>query len=155
MIHGPVLIDTNVLLLYVTGATGRQIIAAHKRCSSQFDEDDYDLLLELLGDDPELILLPNMVTETSNLLAQIANPYKDALLRSFKGAVLTFPKDYLASRIAVALPDFRLLRLTDCALLAMPNPALHLLTVDLGLYLAFLRAGRPATNFRHVIDNRP
>lgn len=154
MIAGPVLIDTNVLVLYIAGATGRSIIAAHKRCNNQFAEEDFDALLALLGDDPELILLPNVVTEASNLLAQIANPYKDALLHTLKAAVLTFREDYVTSRNAVFRAEFKFLRLTDCALLDAPDGRLHLLTVDLDLYLAFLRAGRPATNFRHVIDHR-
>ncbi len=151
MITGPVLIDTNVLILYVVGSTGRSIIAAHKRCNNQFSEEDFDLLLDLLGSAPELILLPNVVTEASNLLAQITNPYKDALLRTLKAAVLTFQEVYVASRSAVERAEFKFIRLTDCALLDAADASFHLLTVDLGLYLAFSRAGRPATNIRRVI----
>lgn len=154
MIRGPVLIDTNVLVLYIAGSTSRSIVARHRRCNNQFSEEDYEILLCVLGDEPELILLPNVVTEASNLLAQIANPYKDALLRTLKDAVLAFREDYVTSRRSVARAEFRYLRLTDCALLDATGVRLHLLTVDLDLYLAFSRAGRPATNFRHVIDNR-
>jgi hypothetical protein len=153
MITGPVLIDTNVLILFIVGSTGRSIVAAHKRCNNQFSEEDFDLLLAVLGDAPELILLPNVVTEASNLLAQIANPYKDALLRTLKVAVLTFREVYVASRTAVERAEFKFIRLTDCALLDTRDKSFHLLTVDLDLYLAFSRAGRPATNFRHVIDH--
>lgn len=154
MIRGPILMDTNVLILYITGTTGRSIIPIHKRCS-QFIEEDYDDLLALLGVDPEIILLPNVVTEASNLLAQIANPYKDAILNVLKAAVLVFSEDYVTSRVAVSRDEYVRLRLTDCALLSTTDAQFHLLTVDLDLYLAFLRAARPVTNFRHVIDNRP
>ena len=155
MIRGPVLIDTNVLILYITGTAGRSIISIHKCCSNQFTEEDYDALLALLGSDPELILLPNVVTEASNLLAQIARPYKDAILTILKAAVLVFSEEYVMSRIAVSRDDYMRLRLTDCALLSTTDARFHLLTVDLDLYLAFLRAARPVTNFRHVIDNWP
>lgn len=154
MIRGPILIDTNVFVLYVTGAAGRSIVPVHKRCN-QFTEEDYDALIALLGDEPELILLPNVVAEASNLLAQIAEPYKAAVLRMLKAAVLTFSEEYVTSRMAVSHVDYMRLRLTDCALLSAPDPKFHLLTVDFNLYLAFLRDDRPVTNFRHVIDNRP
>ena len=111
----------------------------------QFTEEDYDALLALLGRDPELILLPNVVTEASNLLTQIANPYKDAILSVLRAAVLFFSEDYVSSRVAVSRDEYVRLRLTDCALLSTTDARFHPLTVDLDLYLAFLRAARPVT----------
>ena len=83
------------------------------------------------------------------------SPYKDAILSVLRAAVLFFSEDYVSSRVAVSRDEYVRLRLTGCALLSTTDAQFHLLTVDLDLYLAFLRAARPVTNFRHVIDNRP
>lgn len=153
-IASPILIDTNLLVLLVVGSLDPALVGTHKNCSS-FTPDDYLLLLRYVGPRPRFIVLPNIVTETSNLLRQIRDPHRARLSAMLGRFVESQSETYVESRRAVARPDHARLGLTDCAILCTSEAALHLLTVDFDLYMGFLEAGRLVTNFRHVIDRRP
>ena len=150
--RGPVLIDTNLLILLIVGLVDPELIRVHKNCSS-FSPADHPLFLRTVGPDPRFVLLPNVATEASNLLRQIADPHRTRLARLLRAFIEEYTETYVASRTAARHPGYDRLGLTDGAALSTLDVELHLLTVDLDLYLAFLREGRPATNFRHVIDN--
>lgn len=150
-IASPILIDTNLLVLLMVGSLDPTLVRVHKNCSS-FSPDDYRLLLRWVGPRPLFVVLPNVVTETSNLLRQIRDPHRTTLSAMLGRFVKTQREIYVESRRAAARPDYARLGITDCAALCTSEAAIHLLTVDFDLYMGFLEAGRPVTNFRHVID---
>ena len=73
-----ILIDANLLVLFVVGQTGRQLITKHRRLR-EFSVDDYDRLVGMLRM-VELVVTPNTLTETSNLLAQHNEPERSRFL---------------------------------------------------------------------------
>ena len=150
-----VAIDSNLLLLLVVGMASREYIRKHKRLQ-EFTADDYDLLQEQLSVATEVIVTPNTLTETSNLIDHIADPARKhiydllrELLRSSSSSEV-----YIPSQSAAERPELPRLGLTDCALLDVCSGGTPLITVDLKLYLAAIAAGDKALNFNHLRDSR-
>jgi hypothetical protein len=149
-----VALDSNLLLLYLVGATSREHIGKHKRLRA-YSMEDFDLLLEQLGNVSSIVLTPNTLTETSNLIDHIGAPAKHQIYETLRillnsdGAV----ERYLPSVEVVRATELPRLGLTDSALLDVCSGGIPLLTADLALYLAALDRSAKAVNFNHLRDS--
>ena len=65
-----VLLDTMLLVLFVVGTTNRAYIKPHKRLDGYTDQ-DYDLLVNWVGQHAGVMVTPNTLTEASNFLPHI------------------------------------------------------------------------------------
>lgn len=148
---GPILLDTNLLLLFVVGTASRDYISKHKRLT-QFTVEDYDTLVKVIERAPEVLLSPNTLTETSNLAAYIAEPAKGAIFQVLKNVISGSQERYISSRVATERLEFLRLGLTDAALVEASTEEVAILTTDLDLYLAAIAKGSPAMNFNHLRD---
>jgi hypothetical protein len=144
-----VVLDTNLLLLLVVGDFDRRLLARHKR-TQRFSPADLDLLHRFLDRFECIVVTPNILTETSNLLRQTDSKTGSQLLRALEQWLALFEERYVASRQAARQPTFQRLGLTDAALLDEPVADAELLTDDLDLYLAAAHSGRTAHNFSHL-----
>ena len=143
-------IDSNLLALLVVGATERSLVAKHRRLQ-RFTADDYELLLNLIDRFGPVLVTPNTLTETSNLLAQHREPERSELFDTFRLLIEDNKEIVVASLEASRNASFKRLGLTDAALLEVVSPETPLLTVDLDLYHAVAkRDHRAAVNFRHL-----
>jgi hypothetical protein len=151
------ILDANLMLLLVVGSASRSYIATHKRLKA-YTERDFNLLLTILSTGSRLVVIPNTVTETSNLAGNIAEPARTHIYRFLREFLLASTTDevYVESGVAAGHGAFLRLGITDAALLnTMPEDSI-LLTADLDLYLEAFRQGRTAVNFNHSIEaNRP
>ncbi len=155
-------IDANLLVLLIVGATGRHLIAKHKRLKS-FQEDDYDGLVQQIAGtmspgsatEPNTAgavrVTPNTLTEASNLLAQHQEPERSQFFKTLRLLIENSTEIVVASADASRTTAFPRLGLTDAVLLEVVSPETPLLTVDLDLYHAVARRDhRAAVNFRHL-----
>lgn len=144
------LIDTNILLLYVVGSLGLERISRHKR-TAKFTIQDFRLLQEVLREFGGIVATPNVLTEVSDLLGQTDKVTRAKLLAVFGGRVIPDTEElYVQSRMAVEMIEFLRLGLTDATILSLPKTDLTVLTDDLHLYLALQRRGISAVNFNHL-----
>ncbi len=129
-----VLLDSNLLVLLVVGETDRNLISRHRRLK-KFRVDDYLRLVEFLEDVETVIVTPNTLTETSNLLPYGVQARRVELLRTL-GRMIDhqFLEVVVASRDAVRRWEYETLGLTDAALLDLISADRRLLTVDIDLY---------------------
>ena len=140
-------LDTNLLILYVVGREGTHIIPKHKRLSG-YSEEDFSLLQELLEPVRRVLVTPNTLTETSNLLAQHANPERDLLLEMLRYIIQESEEVVVASADASLNDRFVQLGLTDAALLEAITEDTPLITVDVRLWqFAIERGIYSAINF--------
>jgi hypothetical protein len=149
----PVAVDSNLLLLFVVGSASRDYIAKHKRLRA-YTETDFDLLVEQLSSVPAVLLTPNTLTETSNLIGHLGEPARSHVYEKLT-ALLSRPESverYVPSRRATSLPELPRLGLTDCALLNLCAEGIPLITTDLHLFLAAVGRGARAINFNHLRD---
>ena len=146
-------LDSNLLLLYVVGSASPGYIAKHKRLHPVYTETDFDLLVQQVSAFSVLILTPNTVSETSNLIDHISDPARTHIyqvLRALLAALPAFEERYVSSASAANRVELAKLGITDCALLTLCAEGIPLLTVDLQLYLSANRFCENATNFNHL-----
>lgn len=148
----PILLDTNLLLLFVVGTTSRDYISKHKRLT-QFTAEDFDTLVQVIARAPEVLLLPNTLTETSNLAAYIGDPAKTEIFRVLHTVISKSQEQYVRSSVAAERQEFFRLGLTDSALVEASTDEVAILTTDFNLYHAALIKGLPAINFNHLRDS--
>ena len=145
-------IDANLLVLLVVGSTDRDLIPKHRRLR-RFSPGDYDLLIRFIAQVDRVYVMPNTLTETSNLLAQHADPERSHFFDRLRFIIRESEEVVIASERASANSQFRRLGLTDAALLEAATEETPVLTVDLDLYLAALEKGAyTAVNFTHFQD---
>ena len=115
--------------------------------------EDYDLLLDLISQCPQLLVMPNTLTETSNLLAQHGEPERSRFLDRLRFIIHESEEVMVASADASSSDTFLRLGLTDAALLKVISAETPLITVDLDLYLAaWDKEEHAAVNFTHFRD---
>ena len=143
-------IDANLLVLLVVGSVGRGLIAKHRRLQG-YTSEDYEILINLLERVEQVFVTPNTLTETSNLLAQHADPERSRFFDRLRFIIQESKEVTVASAQASSNSAFNRLGLTDAALLEAVTPDTPLVTVDLKLYLAAIASGREvALNFTYL-----
>lgn len=144
-----ILIDTNLLVLFVVGRTSRKSIAKHRRLRA-FSVDDYNRLVKIIRMVDQVVVTPNTLTETSNLLAQHHEPERSRFFDVLRYLIENSEEITVASVEACRSRAFRRLGLTDAAVLEVISADTPLLTVDLNLYVAALsKDSNAAVNFWH------
>lgn len=151
MIRLQCIIDTNLLLLLLVGRVSQSLVLQHKRLKA-FTDKDFDLLKEHIDDRP-IKIIPNIMTEVSNLLVQgVGDPARAALRAEMRDFANVNHEQYIPSRNAVAGDFFYWLGLADCALLDAAGDSDELITVDAGLFEAACGVGIHAVNFNRLRD---
>ena len=148
-----ILLDTNLLVLFVTGLTNPNYISKHKRLQV-YGIKDFEMIRDIVAMYDELIICPNVLSETSNLLAYMKDPIRSELFSTLKVISDRFDETYVESTAAMKIVDYSRLGLTDAVILHLSSTGSGLLTDDLDLYLAAIRHGFPATNYSHVREQR-
>lgn len=151
---GSLLLDTNLAVLLFVGFGSRSSIRKHKRLQN-FEEEDFDLLRRTVDSFDVLLLSPNVLSETSNLIRYMLDPARtrqavDAMTRT----ILAYPEVYVPSSRAIGRPEYHRLGMTDSVLLEMLDDGATLLTDDLALYIAGSQVGKNVINFNHLRERR-
>ncbi|CAK8713487.1 MAG: hypothetical protein CDV28_102193 [Candidatus Electronema aureum] len=148
----PLLIDTNLLVLFVVGTASKDYIAKHKKLT-EFTVKDYNMLVKIVSGASELLVTPNTLTETSNLAAYINEPARSKVLAVLRTVIVSDSQErYVPSSVAAERKEFIRLGLADAALLEIAAKDVTLLTTDFDLYNTALKKGAQALNFNHLRD---
>ena len=145
-------VDANLLVLLVVGSTDRDLIPKHRRLR-RFSTKDFDLLERFIAQVGRVYVTPNTLTETSNLLAQHADPELSLFFDRLRFIIHESEEVVITSERASTNTQFSRLGLADSALLEAVTEETPVLTVDLHLYLAALeKSPDTAVNFTHFQD---
>jgi hypothetical protein len=143
-----VLVDTNLLVLYLVGSVNRRRVTDFKRTAA-FSIEDFDLLGRLIAWFGKLMVTPHVLSQVSDLTKLQGKEL--AQLRSlFKELVETMEETFDESRILVTHPVFARLGLADAAIAKVCSRGILVLTTDVELYLSLQALGADAVNFNHV-----
>ena len=138
--NGPVLLDANILVLLAVGTASPDYIAVHKNTADKFGIDDFALIAEIMADFSEIVVIPHVVAEASNLVGQIGNPRKALIqgaLADWVSRVLELP---IPSRDGIVHKEHLDLGITDAVLV-------HLCGIDLaGAVPTLLTIDEPLAN---------
>ena len=113
---GVVVIDTNLLVLLVVGSASRNYIQKHKRLSD-YTPEDFDLLGLILSEFSEIVFLPHILAEVSNIARQIDFPAKRQVQAAFRVLVTTCVEFPVQSISGVQREEFGRVGLTDAVIL--------------------------------------
>ena len=70
---GSILVDSNLAALLIVGSASRDYVSIHKRCKG-YSLDDFDLVGEIIKEFSDIITVPHLLAETSNLVRDINGP---------------------------------------------------------------------------------
>lgn len=142
-----VLLDTNVLLLYLMGNRFPGKIGT-KRLSA-YDLGDLRTVNAFCDKATEHITLPNILTEVSNFLVSDHHPdaWGAELLRLY--CELVAEEIYLPSKEVVEDPVFQKIGLTDAGIYRLQRNGTKIMTDDYNLYNRLMKNGVDAVNILH------
>lgn len=144
-----VLIDTNLLVLLIVGATDRNLIDKHRR-TKEFMSRDYDELCGLLDEFNEFWITSHCLAETSNLLKQTNVRSVRPLLQTLAGFCSRVRESHLSKDQVLADDSFLRLGVADTGFVQKSRRVNWSITVDVQLYETISRLGRKVINFNHV-----
>ncbi|MEH2119659.1 PIN domain-containing protein [Nostoc sp.] len=125
-----VLIDTNILLLFLVGSVNQERITKFNR-TQQFIPEDYELLLVFIAKFQKLVTTPNILTEVNSLANQLGEPERSqcfALFAQFAKNVALLDEYYVKSLDAVNTEKFVKFGLTDSGILTLSKGKYLVLT---------------------------
>ncbi len=143
------LIDTMLLTLFVVGSASRDYIPRHRRLRP-YGATDFDLLVDLVSQASDVIVTPNILTETSNWVKMIGEPARSHIAATFQLFVGIFQEQYVTSSEAALDAEFSHFWLTDSGILRELTNGHVLLTSDFPLYAAALQRKFRAVYFNEL-----
>ena len=149
-----VLLDANLLLVFLTGSFDEQLFGRFKRVSA-YSVEDYRLLVRLLGFFRVLITTPHILTEVSSLANHLPDRLKPDWYRSF-GALLVaqdrfpnFLERWVPAGQLAATPEFAAFGIADASVRAFATEAL-IVTEDFRLSGVLKKQGVSVLNFEDI-----
>ena len=144
---GAALLDTNLLVLLIVGSASRSYIARHTRLDS-YTDDDFDLLVELVGSFSDIIVLPHIWTEADYLVRSggLRHPATQQVLEKLRILIASITEFPVSSAAGAVREEFAQLGLADSVMLhlsAMEASGMQvtMITADQGLANAALAQG--------------
>ncbi|MEH1809615.1 PIN domain-containing protein [Nostoc sp.] len=147
-----VLIDTNILLLFLVGSVNQERITKFNR-TQQFIPEDYELLLEFIARFQKLVTTPNILTEVNSLANQLDEPERSqcfAIFAQFVKNVALLDEYYVNSLDAVNTEKFVKFGLTDSGILTLSKGKYLVLTDDFKLASYLQSVEVDVINFNNI-----
>jgi rRNA-processing protein FCF1 len=144
------LVDTNLLVLFVVGSVNRSRIPRFKR-TCQYTPEDYDLLLRAMAPFADrCYTVAHVMAEVSNL-TDLPGAERAMARLCLQKALTVLAEPPVASIQAAGEDVFPRLGLSDAAILVVAREqGCAVLTDDLDLYRALAERQVPVLNFTHV-----
>lgn len=143
------LIDTNLLVLFVVGSVNPDRIERFKR-TSQYTRSDYQLLLRVLDCYERLYTSAHVMAEVSNL-TELTGGERRLARRKLKDMLAILQEPWMPSVRAAQCACYESLGLTDAAIMALAREhKCTVLTADFDLYQTLSSDGIPVLNFAHL-----
>lgn len=142
-----VILDTNLLLLWLVARTDIALLQQFKRVQS-FTYRDIELLRDFLRPYNGLVTTPHILSETSNFIDQAPPWHRVALVDELKNFIRGGAEVYSPATELIERNEFNALGLTDTGM-AQLSANTVVLTVDYRLAGKIDAMGGHAVNFNH------
>ena len=144
------LIDTNLLLLYLIGEIDPRLIPAFNR-TRQFVTEDFTSLKRIVSFFSRLITLPGILTEVSNLAgSDLKGDWRDHFFAKFAGNIPLLTEEHVQSAQACATTAFSKFGLTDSAIILACKDQYLAITTDAALAGYMERNQLDVINFNNI-----
>ena len=125
-----VVLDTNILLVYLVGCIDPNLISSFKKTSSRFCVEDFKILNEILSNFRNFITTPNILTEVSNLGGQLSGKAKDQFFIVLSEFIRVTSEEYLKAIEISSDKNFIKFGITDRVLLELSENDYLIITDD-------------------------
>ncbi len=143
------LIDSNLLLLFIVGLCDPARIVKFKR-TAQFTVEDFECLEDFVGQFKQVVTTPNILTEVSNLLGHLPDKLACSFNEQFAHDLKTLHEHYTPSRELGGEECFPRFGLTDTAILRDAGKDCLVLTDDFRLAQYLGSRNINVINFNHL-----
>ncbi len=143
------IVDTNLLLLWFMGLFNPAHISRFKRTQT-FTEDDYVLLTDLLKQFKKILTTPHILTEVSNLSAQLGESLQYRYFDTFAANLEQLEEVYIPVINISKTPEFRRFGITDTGIFFLAKGRYLVLTDDFRLSQYLRYQGIDVINFNHI-----
>lgn len=143
------IIDSGLLLLLFVGIHDATHIPKFKR-TNKYTLADFELLRNLLARFSKVVTTPSILTEVSNLLGQLSDPLRSAVLRLFSAAANKLVEEYIPSKELAEKSFFPRFGLTDTSIVETARGQVLALTDDFELAGYLASVGIDVLNFNHL-----
>ena len=143
------LVDTNLLILYLVGEFDARQISRFRR-TKQFVAADYWIIKAFFDTFPVKVTTPNILTEVSNLSGDLPDGLRARFLESLRGSFQLLSEEYLPSQAGTALPIFPRFGLTDAITAEIANQRYLVITDDFPLSNYLTSLNSDVINFNHL-----
>lgn len=147
--HIGLLIDSNLLLLFLVGTIGRNRITTFKR-TQKYSLEDFELLERLISTFSRIVTTPQILTEVSNLGGALSGKELVSFRSTLKSQVEVMDERFIEARRITGDGSFARLGITDAAIVLLSNDGPLVLTDDLDLYVAIANRRFDVVNFNHI-----
>jgi len=144
-----VLVDANLLLLYVVGTYDPRKVEHFKRTSA-FTTDDFCLLDRLLGRFDTIVTTPSILTEVSNFIGQLSQSQRRDCTALLRRLIPELSEEHRPSSEVCEHPYFPQFRLTDTGIAYVASETYLVVTDDLPLYHRLANDEKDVLNFNHL-----
>ena len=146
-----VLVDANLLLVYVVGLSDASWIQSFERTRG-YTKDDFRLLAAFLRRFDRVITTPNILTEVNNLANKLSSDRLDLFMRVLKNRIGLLDEQFIKSSLASDHEYFSKCGITDAGILVAAADDVLVLTDDFRLFGVMGHLGIPCLNFNHIRD---
>jgi len=144
-----VLIDANLLVLFVVGLFDKRLISNFKH-TKQFTPEDFKTLEAFLDNFKVFITTPNIVTEVSNLCGHLHEDKREGYSKVFSSLIKNLKEHYIMSAEVCEMKEFFKLGITDAGVVRLADKDFLVLTDDFALSQALQKQGISVFNFNHL-----
>lgn len=150
-----VMVDTNLLLLYVVGVTDPRVIETFKR-TNRYTVEDFVILVEYIDKFSRRLTTPHILTEVSNFVGQLPDHLKpQGFDRLAAIAQVYLEEHYLPAVMVTNSLAFRVFGLTDVGIGEVAQGQYLVLTDDFPLTVHLQGRGVDVLNFNHLRPYQP
>lgn len=143
------ILDTNVLAVFVIGRVDPNLLGVAKRFK-EYRPSDFEILYTYLSLFNEIIILPNIISEVSNLIRYLKGERRQACMEVLASLALSGSERYIPSDSAARQPEYITLGITDAAILCALGEDTYLLTADRELQLAAICRSHEVQHFEDL-----
>lgn len=145
------IIDTNVLLLYIFGSFDIDKIEKWEK-TNMFTPKDFQILLKIVEQFHCILLTPQITAELTNFLPAINNRRYGDYSEVLKEIIIALKEKYTHKDTLIAsefLPKFGF---TDISIFELATQGYMVLTAEFPLYGLLVKQNLPCINFNHLRD---
>jgi len=143
------LLDTNVLVLWIAGSIDPSLVGQHRRLR-EFDDLDLEIINALALQSADHVSTPHVLAETSNFLGSGPQEMVKGGGAALTGYIGFLSEIHIPAKTIASTPAMVALGLTDAGILQLADEKTCVVSMDFHLCNRLSQRGVQATNPRHL-----